>query len=102
MTMIELADNSLVTPGVFADSALDIVKRGCEYGFGLSGPEARCVAAYEDGRTEYIGNHGRISKVVPGMNALIVQVMAYLIWLAEGTGKFEWDRDKAQLTLTPT
>jgi len=100
--MIELADNSLVTPGVFAENELDIVKRGREYGYNLSGPEARCVYAFETGESRYTGDFGRPHDTVADLNILIGKVLAFLRWLAEGVGRFEWDKDERKLTLVPT
>lgn len=86
---------------MFAENELDIVKRGREYGYNLSGPEVRCVHAYEDGENEYIGDLGRKCDVVTDLNILIGKVLAFLRWLAEGVGRFEWDKDERKLTLVP-
>lgn len=99
MDLIALKDDSLVSPGVFAENELDVVSRAREYGYPLTGPQLRCINAAENGRPGFWGESGRCFDTATGFLQLLSEVMAWLEWLV-APHSLTWDATTHELVLT--
>lgn len=91
MTLMTLKDGSLVSPGVIAENDVDLVLRGVEYGFGLDGPQSRCLYACKHGHSAFFLNKDDPdADPVKYMADLVEEVTDFFTWLVRPEGKLRW------------